>query len=157
MSICHDNAVGAAAHHAMSAYRHASMCHAEVSSNLPHVNAAFAAPSPTASSASGSAGTPAAVALALGGWQPYKVAVVAGIAKILVLMHSPMIAQRCNAPFSSVLGQSNAVALSMVPFGLLLWILGAVIVKRRWHETQLGLTLIVIGSFTCIGLLTAFA
>jgi hypothetical protein len=120
------------------------------------LNPAFAG---TPSPVEGTVGTPSqgqsgAVAIALGGLKPYHVPVAAGMARILLTMHAPMLSKGFNAPFSSVIGQKNAVALSMVVAGLFLWKLGDLISKKKWHETTLGLILIVLGSLLSLVLLS---
>jgi hypothetical protein len=76
-----------------------------------------------------------------------------GIARILVLLHSPNIADAYKAPFSHFLGQTNAVAFSMIVFGLVVWKIGQTIVDKKWHETTLGLWCISLGSLMACMLL----
>jgi hypothetical protein len=72
--------------------------------------------------------------------KPHHVALMAGFLKIIAVMATPgsVAFRRFHAPFEEWLGRANAVALSMLLFGLFLWKLGAVIVENKWHESRVG-------------------
>lgn len=96
------------------------------------------------------------IALAAGAWKPYQVFAIGGIARILCMMHSPTFASMFAAPFAEYIGQANAVAISMVPGGLLLLKLGDVIQKRKWNESNVGLAVLSISSIIIMLVLRAF-
>lgn len=94
---------------------------------------------------------PAAVSLALGGWNVNKTFAIAGVARILAMLHDTQSALAFDAPFASVLGQTNAVALSMFVFGLALCALAGLVLERRWQETRVGLAVIVTTCLLALG------
>lgn len=72
------------------------------------------------------------------------------------MMHSPTFASMFAAPFAEYIGQANAVALSMLPGGLLLLKLGEVVQKRKWHETNAGLAVLTVSCVILMLVLRAF-
>jgi len=76
--------------------------------------------------------------------QPYQVFIGAGVAKIIGTIYcSHKIVWSYAAPWAETIGHHNAVALTMIPAGFALWALGGLIVEKRWHESTVGLLLIV--------------
>ena len=79
--------------------------------------------------------------------------VIGGISRILSMMFLPQRA-KFKAPFSNILGQDMAVALSMAVFGLVLLKLGQILQKNKVHESVKGQWCITIGCLVAVFVLT---
>jgi hypothetical protein len=92
------------------------------------------------------------MSIAMQQMKPHHVALMAGFLKIIAVMATPgsVTFKRFHAPFEDVFGRANAVALSMLLFGLFLWKLGAVILENKWHESRVGFWLITIACLLAI-------